>query len=311
MINRTLLRLKVLHAVYAYYKGHHANVSVTQREFLKSVSKAYELYFYLLQLMIEVTHYAEVVIETRKNRLRPSEEDLRPNTRFVDNKFVQQLRGNTEMKKYVVENKLSWANNQDTIKEIYQQITTSVYYTNYMSSETTGYNEDKNLWRKIFNKLILPSEEFWNYLEDQSIYWVDDLETIVSFVEKTIKKFLQDTEEEQPLLPMFNDKKDINFAEKLLKETINNEQKYKELIDEYSQNWELDRIAFMDTIIMQMAIAELSTFPDIPISVTLNEYLEIAKNYSTEKSATFINGVLDQIIKELKAKNQLIKIVQI
>lgn len=311
MINRTLLRIKVLHAVYAFYKGQHATANVTQREFLKSVSKAHELYYYLLQLVIEVTHYAELKIEARKNKLRPSQEDLNPNTKFVDNQFVRQLRANTEMQKYVLEYKLNWADSQDTIKDIYEAIVASEYYTQYMNSGKIDYKEDKNLWRKIFNKIILPSEEFAEYLEDQNIYWVDDIETILSFVVKTIKKFDQEAGAEQSLLPMFNDKKDIEFAEKLLQKTLTNDKTYQTLIDQHAQNWELDRIAFMDTTIMQIAIAELLAFPNIPINVTLNEYIEMAKNYSTIKSATFINGVLDKIIQVLKEENKLIKIVQV
>ncbi len=311
MINRVLLRIKVLQILYAYYKGDGSSVALAEKELFHSIEKTYELYFHLLQLAVEVTHYAENKIDARKNKLRPTEEDLNPNTRFVDNAYVKQISQNRQLSDFLKEKKISWANDQDTVKLVYDLLLETDFYADYMSAETAGYNADKDIWRKIYKKIILQSEEFSGSIEDQSIYWTDDLEIIVSFIIKTIKRFDQENGPNQELLPMFKDSEDAEFASKLVKNTLTNETIYRELIDKHTKNWELDRIAFMDILIMQTALAEIMSFPTIPVNVTLNEYIEISKSYSTDKSATFINGVLDNAVKELKAENKLIKVVKI
>lgn len=311
MINRVLLRIKILQIVYAFYKGDSSSVTLAEKELFHSIEKTYELYFHLLQLAVEVTNYAAVKIDTRKNRLRPSDEDLNPNTRFIDNSFVAQLSKNTQLLTFINEHKISWANNQDSVKLIYELVVASDNYAEYMSAPTTDYAADKDIWRKIFRKIVLQNEEFADSIEDQSIYWTDDLEIVISFIIKTIKRFDVLNGVDQELLPMFKDDEDAEFAGKLLKNTLKNETEYRDMIDIHTKNWELDRIAFMDIIIMQTALAEIISFPTIPVNVTLNEYIEISKNYSTDKSATFINGVLDNIVKELKANNKLIKVVKI
>ena len=311
MINRVLLRIKILQIIYAFYKGDSHSVALAEKELFHSVEKTYELYFHLLQLAVEVTNYASNKIDARKNKLRPSDDDLNPNTRFVDNSFVTQLSKNVQLHNYIKENKISWDNNQDTVKTVYELVAASDSYVEYMSAEKADYAADKDIWRKIYKKIILQSEEFSDSIEDQSIYWTDDLEIVISFIIKTIKKFDLVNGVDQPLLPMFKDEEDAEFAGKLLKNSLEKEKEYRKMIDSHTNNWELDRIAFMDIIIMQTALAEIMTFPTIPVNVTLNEYIEISKNYSTDRSATFINGVLDNIVKELKAENKLIKVVKI
>ena len=311
MINRVLLRIKILQIIYAFYKGDSHSVALAEKELFHSVEKTYELYFHLLQLAVEVTNYASNKIDARKNKLRPSDDDLNPNTRFVDNSFVTQLSKNVQLQNYIKENKISWDNNQDTVKTVYELVAASDSYVEYMSAEKADYAADKDIWRKIYKKIILQSEEFSDSIEDQSIYWTDDLEIVISFINKTIKKFDLVNGVDQPLLPMFKDEEDAEFAGKLLKNSLEKEKEYRKMIDSHTNNWELDRIAFMDIIIMQTALAEIMTFPTIPVNVTLNEYIEISKNYSTDRSATFINGVLDNIVKELKAENKLIKVVKI
>jgi N utilization substance protein B len=178
-----------------------------------------------------------------------------------------------------------------------------------MKADSVDYSMDKDIWRKIFKKIVLQNEELDSSIEDQSIYWVDDIEIVVSFIIKTIKRFDIANGVEQALLPMFKDEDDAEFARKLMRTVLDNEGAYRELIDKNTQNWELDRIAFMDILIMEVALAELMEFPTIPVNVTLNEYIEIAKNYSTQKSGIFINGVLDNIVSELKKENKLIKVL--
>ena len=311
MINRVLLRIKIIQILYSFYKGDGQSATLAERELFHSIEKTYELYFHLLQFSVEITHYAAIKIDSRKNKLRPTEEDLNPNTRFIDNRFVAQLEKNRCLQDFLNEHKTSWANNQDAIKNIYELVIASDVYKEYMEAETSDYAADKDIWRKIYKKIILQNEEFSDSIEDQSIYWTDDLEIVISFIIKTIKRFDAENDVNQELLPMFKDDEDAEFASRLIKNTLENETIYRRMIDQHTQNWELDRIAFMDIIIMQAALAEIMTFPTIPVSVTLNEYIEISKSFSTDKSATFINGVLDNIVKELKADNKLIKVVKI
>ncbi|MEI7502424.1 MAG: transcription antitermination factor NusB, partial [Paludibacter sp.] len=172
-----------------------------------------------------------------------------------------------------------------------------------------NYTADKDIWRKIFNKVILQNEDLDDSIQDQNIYWTDDIEMVVSFIIKTIKRFDLANADEQALLPMFKDEEDVEFAKKLIQSVLTSGEAFRDMIDKNTKNWELDRIAFMDIVIMEVALAELLYFPTIPVNVTLNEYIEIAKSYSTEKSGTFINGVLDNIVGELKKENKLIKVV--
>jgi transcription antitermination protein NusB len=282
---------------------------VAEKELFHSIEKTYDLYYHLLQLSVEITRYASDRIETKRNRLRPTEEDLNPNTRFIDNTFISQLSGNIQFNEYLTAHKLSWVNYPEIIKELFEEVISTEFYSDYMNAETVDYASDKDIWRKIFKKVILQNENLDDSIQDQSIYWTDDIEMVVSFVIKTIKRFDLAKGEEQELLPMFKDQEDIDFASKLIRSVLTKGPALREMIDVNTKNWEIDRIAFMDIGIMEVALAELMDFPTIPVNVTLNEYIEIAKTYSTEKSGTFINGVLDNIVGQLKNENKLIKVV--
>lgn len=309
MINRVLLRTKIVQILYSYYKSDSKSLPIAEKELFHSIEKTYDLYFHLLNLSIEITQYAANQIDVKRNRLRPSEDDLNPNTRFIDNSFVAQLSNNIQFNEYLTEHKLSWVNDQDIVKEIFDTLIASEYYLEYMDSTTVDYAADKDIWRKIYTKIMLKSESLDDSIQDQNIYWTDDIEMVISFIIKTIKRFDIAKGDEQELLPMFKDKEDPDFARKLLRSVLTKGEKLREMIDLNTKNWELDRIAFMDIIIMEVALCELLDFPTIPINVTLNEYIEIAKNYSTDKSGPFINGVLDNIVGQLKKDNKLIKVV--
>lgn len=311
MINRILLRIKIIQILYAFYKSEGKTALMVEKELFYSIEKTYDLYFHLLNLAVLITDYAASRIEYGKNKLRPTPEELNPNTRFIDNAFVAQLASNEQFIDYLTVRKLSWVNHPEVIKELYEEILACDFFQEYMNSDNFDYQADKDLWRKIFRKVILLNESLDNSIEDQSIFWIDDVEIVVSFIIKTIKRFSQQAGSKQKLLPMFKDDEDIDFAKRLLYGVLQNGSAYRELIDENTQNWELDRIAFMDILIMEIAISELIDFPTIPINVTLNEYIEIAKSYSTDKSGTFINGVLDNIVRKLKEENKLIKAVVI
>ena len=307
MINRVLIRLKIVQIVYAYYQNGGKNLDTAEKELFFSLSKAYDMYNYLLLLMVEVTKQAERKQSAAKSKLLPTAEELYPNTKFVDNRFIAQLEVNKQLLEFSETQKKTWENESEFVKRLCEQIMDSDIYKEYMASETSSYEEDRELWRKIYKRIIFNNDELDQVLEDQSLYWNDDKEIVDTFVLKTIKRFDEKNGAKQELLPEFKDEEDQDFARRLFRRTILNADYYRHLISENTRNWELDRVAFMDVIIMQIALAEILSFPNIPVNVSLNEYVEIAKVYSTPKSGSFINGTLDGIVNALKKENKLIK----
>ena len=307
MINRVLIRLKIVQIVYAYYQNGGKNLDTAEKELFFSLSKAYDMYNYLLLLMVEITKAAERKQNAAKSKLLPTAEELCPNTKFIDNRFIAQLEVNKQLLEFSETQKKTWENESEFVKGLCEKIMDSDIYKEYMESETSSYEEDRELWRKIYKRMIFNNEELDQVLEDQSLYWNDDKEIVDTFVLKTIKRFEEKNGANQELLPEFKDEEDQDFARRLFRRTILNEDYYRHLISENTRNWELDRVAFMDVIIMQIALAEILSFPNIPVSVSLNEYVEIAKLYSTLKSGSFINGTLDGIVNSLKKDNKLNK----
>ena len=307
MINRVLIRLKIVQIVYAFYQNGGKNLDTAEKELFFSLSKAYDMYNYLLLLMVEITKQAERKQSAAKNKLLPTAEELYPNTKFVDNRFIAQLEMNKQLLEFSETQKKTWDNEAEFVKGLCEKIMDSDIYKEYMASETSSYEEDRELWRKIYKRIIFNNDELDQVLEDQSLYWNDDKEIVDTFVLKTIKRFDEKNGAKQELLPEFKDEDDQDFARRLFRRTILNADYYRHLISENTRNWDLDRVAFMDVIIMQIALAEILSFPNIPVSVTLNEYVEIAKLYSTPKSGSFINGTLDGIVNVLKKENKLTK----
>ena len=307
MINRVLICLKIVKIIYAYYQNGGKNLDTAEKELFFSLSKAYDLYNYLLLLMVEVTKQANKKLNAAKNKLIPTKEELFPNTKFVENRFIAQLEVNKQLLDFAGNQKKTWENEADFVKSLCEQIMESDIYKEYMASETSSYEEDREVWRKIYKKIIFNNAELDQVLEDQSLYWNDDKEIVDTFVLKTIKRFEEKNGAKQELLPEFKDDEDQDFARRLFRRAILNSDYYRHLISENTKNWDLDRVAFMDVIIMQIALAEVLSFPNIPVSVSLNEYVEIAKLYSTPKSGGFINGTLDGIVNQLKKENKLTK----
>ena len=307
MINRVLIRLKIVQIVYAFYQNGGKNLDTAEKELFFSLSKAYDMYNYLLLLMVEITKQAERKQSAAKNKLLPTKEELHPNTKFVDNRFIAQLEVNKQLLEFSETQKKTWENESEFVKRLCEVIMNSDIYKEYMECATSSYEEDRELWRKIYKRIIFNNYELDQVLEDQSLYWNDDKEIVDTFVLKTIKRFEEENGADQPLLPEFKDDEDQDFARRLFRRSILNAEYYRHLISENTRNWDLDRVALMDIIIMQIALAEILSFPNIPISVTFNEYVEIAKLYSTPKSGSFINGTLDGIVKALKEENKLTK----
>ena len=307
MINRVIIRAKVLQIVYAYYQKGSTDLKVAENELLLSLHRAYDLYHYLLLLIVDVTRMYELVIEAKRHKYRPTKEELNPDLRILNNRFAKQVAQNEELLQYAKRHGITWADDMDFVKKILEMILASDIYADYIKNETDSYDVDRDFWRLVFKRIITDNEFVEDYLEEKSIYWNDDVEIIESFVVKTIKRFTEQTGEKQPLMPMYNNNDDYNFVIQLFRYSLLHGDEYRALIEKHTKNWESERVANMDLIIMQVAIAEIMNFPTIPISVTLNEYIDTARYYSTPKSGSFINGILDSIIDELKKEKRLIK----
>lgn len=307
MINRILIRIRVVQIVYAWYQNRNKSVTQVEKELLLGLQKSYDLYFYFLLLMVEITDLYKRRVETNMNKFLPSEEDLNPKKHLINNQFIEQLRNNKMFVKHLTERPMSWESNINFVRSMLDNIIASDTYKEYSKIEKPTYKDDKDFWRKVFKSIIYRNEELDDILEDESIFWNDDIEIVQSFVHKTIKQFKQSEGTDQLLLPMFNNDEDREYATKLIRESLLNELSYREQITRHAKNWDFERIAFMDVIIMQVAIAELYAFNSIPINVTLNEYIDIAKSYSTPKSSTFINGILDAVVTESKKNKTLLK----
>ena len=301
MINRVLIRLKVVQILYAYYKNSGKSMKAAEDEVFFSLSKAYDLYNYLLLLMAGVTHYAADRISFKSLKLRPTDSDINPNLKFVNNRFIAQLEANTALCKFAEKSKVNWVEHSDLLRRLLDKIEDSDIYKEYMASETSSYEEDRELWRKLYKAFVFDNEELDALLEEQSLYWNDDKSIVDTFVLKTIKRFEESAGADQQLLPEYKDINDMDFARKLFRNAVSKADEYRELMAQNSKNWDMSRFAFMDVVIMQVALAEILTFGDIPLSVSLNEYVEIAKYYSTAKSGAFVNGLLDSITKKLRA----------
>ena len=301
MINRVLIRLKVVQILYAYYKNSGKSMKAAEDEGFFSLSKAYDLYNYLLLLMAGVTHYAADRISFKSLKLRPTDSDINPNLKFVNNRFIAQLEANTALCKFAEKSKVNWVEHSDLLRRLLDKIEDSDIYKEYMASETSSYEEDRELWRKLYKAFVFDNEELDALLEEQSLYWNDDKSIVDTFVLKTIKRFEESAGADQQLLPEYKDVNDMDFARKLFRNAVSKADEYRELMAQNSKNWDMSRFAFMDVVIMQVALAEILTFGDIPLSVSLNEYVEIAKYYSTAKSGSFVNGLLDSITKKLRA----------
>ena len=310
MINRELIRLKVVQLIYAYYQNEGKTIDVAEKELNFSMDKAYELYHYLLSLLVEMKNVAarkEEARVSRNKRLGTKVEGAFPETMLSQNKFLAQLEVNEQLSEYREKQKKEWIEEDALVKKLYTTCTESDIFQLYLTKEDFSYEADREIVRKLYKTFICNNEDFDSLLEDHSLYWNDDKEIVDSFVLKTIKRFKETSGPDQPLLPQYAVEEDREFATKLFRSTLENAADIRNLIQSNCKNWEFSRLAFMDVIIMQIALAEILTFPSIPLNVSFNEYLDIAKVYSTPRSASYINGLLDHIVKGLKKDNKILK----
>jgi transcription antitermination protein NusB len=300
MVSRRLLRIKIFQVLYAYYTSENSSINHFEKELHHNIQKSYDLYHYLMVLLLEIKRYAEQRIELALNKNLPTHEDLNPNTRFITNRLLLQLEGNIQLEKYIQINKLSWVKYPELPRTLYNNMIESSEYKAYMSLPQTGYYEDRQFIDTLLIKFCSDFELLSHALEEQSIYWNDDLEFVISMVSRTLQGFREKQGKNAQLMPIYKNDDDRSFAVELFRKSLLNQNQYRELIKKHSENWEVERLALTDIIILQQALAELVNFQSIPVRVTLDEYIELAKYYSTPRSNAFINGMLDKMLTTLR-----------
>ena len=307
MINRILIRSKVIQIAYSYFLTKDKSVMDAEKELFFSFEKSYELYHLLLTLMVELTDTQAARVEAARMKFLATPEEKNPNMRFVNNRFIEQLRNCDDYKEYHEKKPVTWTTDPEFLRDFSERIVKSDLYKEYMTAPDDSYENDCEFWKKALKSLICTDEELLDLLEQKSLYWNDDLEIIATFVLKTIKQFNEMNGTSQSLLPMFKDDDDAQFAKDLFRNTLLHGEEYRSYIENFVRNWEIERVAFMDIVIMMVALSELHGFPSIPTRVTLNEYIEVAKSNSTVKRGQFVNGVLNAIVDNLKKEGALTK----
>ncbi len=307
MISRRLLRIKTLQVLYAFYRSDDDSLVKAESQLSHSIRKAYDLYHFIMLLLLEIRDYNLNRIEIARQKYIPTPEDLNPNLRFVQNSVLKLLESNEGLKEYLQKHKLSWVNHREVIKNLYLKFAATDTFSQYMNDPQPSFEKDRQILIQFLSKELLCSDDFEQSIEEQSIFWVDDLEFMVGMVVKTLKEFREGQPPSTPLLPMYRSPDDEDFAKRLLFKTIANHKHNITTIDTHTKNWDVERIATMDIHLMELAITEIIDFPSIPVKVSFNEYIEISKYYSTSQSSNFINGVLDKIIMHLRSQNRINK----
>lgn len=308
MTSRRLIRIKVLQLLYAKYKKEEVTIEETERELLKSMEKSTDLYYETLLLITELRRKAFLKIDTARNRRFASDADLHPNTRFLENPVFDLIEKNKKFLSYINNNLISWQDSQETVLYFYNKMLNWPKYQKYMELPSVTFEEHKQLVLDIFAELIIQDDLFFQILEEKSIYWNDDFELVLSLVYKTLWHLKSDmTEEDNIFFPIYKPSEDAEFARALARKSFLEYGTNIGIIEKYTQNWEIERISEMDKLIMSCAITELKNFPSIPVKVSLDEYIEISKTYSSPKSSAFINGILDKAVKELQEEKKIIK----
>ena len=307
-----MVRTRVVQTLFAYYKNPDKTLLTARKELNKSFADTYDLYFSLLDFANELTAYAQRQLEEQSARARATHSSWAPNRRFVQNRLAQQLFDNRALRARVQEQQLSWDSGMQAVADVYKRLTESEFYRQYMEAETCTYNDDKRIWRQIYQHLLTGNEVLNDALEEMELVldktnWTTDMEVVLSYVIKTIKRFGEDSTPETPLLEMFDNEDEVRFASSLLEKAIKEHDQFEQLINSHLKGWDAERIAYMDRIIIEAALAEITEFENIALTVSMNEYIELAKEYSGDKSYMFINGILTEILRDLKNEGSLFK----
>ncbi len=307
MISRRLIRIKVLQVLYAYSKKNEGYSSmVAEKELFHSIDKFYDLYLLLLLLITEMANMERARIEMRQNKNIKSADDHFPSTHFAENKLIKLLDTNQHLLGLKDERKLNWKVYTDLLKKIYSDFIETELYKDYINSENHSFESDKKFFSSFYSDFLSENLTFIDFLEEENIYWNDDCGFAIVMVLKTVESFKEDSFNKK-LLPLFKNDDDKDFTKKIIRSAIVNREEYIKIIKEHVENWDTERIAQLDLLILQLAISELLEFSTIPVKVTLDEFIEISKYYSTERSKVFINGILDKVIKQFQIEGRLNK----
>ena len=306
MLSRRVLRTKVVKAVYAHTQCEDLTPAASEKNLVLSINRAYDLYFHLLALVPEIAEYAAERIRIGENKKLPTYDDLHPNRKFIENKVIARLVEDEGLQAELKSRKLSWANHRDLVVALYNALIRQTFYQKYMQSEERSFRQDAQLVSDIYMTMLEEFEPLESALEAQSILWNDDLGFLLTMVSRTVLS-MREGHEAIKLMPQFKSEEDLDYAKSLLRNSIASYDRISLLLDNAMNNWDIERVALMDKIILVTAIAEAENFPSIPVRVTMNEYIDIAKCYSTESSGGFINGILDKIIARLTDEDKIVK----
>ncbi len=307
-----MVRTRVLQTLFAYYKNTDKTSYTAVKELRKSFADTYDLYFVLLDFMNELTAEAQRQMEEQVTRARATHSGWTPNKRFVNNRLAQQIFENRALRNRIQEQHLGWDSGMTAVKETYRKLVESDFYKAYMEAEECSYEDDKRVWRHIFQHLLTGDSVLYDSLDEMEVVldksnWTVDADIIISYVIKTIKRFTPESTPDMPLLEMFDTEEECRFAEQLLEKTLAGHDQYEQLINSHLKGWDADRIADMDRVILEEALAEILEFEEIPLTISLNEYIELAKEYSGDKSYMFINGILTEILREMRINGTFFK----
>ncbi|RCH54032.1 transcription antitermination factor NusB [Mucilaginibacter hurinus] len=308
MLNRRHLRVKVLQSLYAYHQSSNRDITLHQKNLLKSIDSVFEMYIWMLSLISEVVNFAANDAEERAHKHLPTADDLKPDLKILGNRFITSLSQNKEYLAAIKKYKISWSFEPELAKTLFNVLKASPEYKEYLSKTDDTLHSDKDIIKFIFKKVILKSSLAEQVFEDKFIVWPVDKDVLQALIAKTFKNFSNDDPQLNKLAEITgNWEEDREFIVDLFVQSVKYDADYQEMIAAKTQNWEPERIAMMDTLLMKMALTEFINFPSVPVKVTINEYLEISKEFSTPKSNSFINGILDKILTELKSQRKIKK----
>ncbi len=309
MLNRRIIRIKILQTLFSYYSGSLKDLQAAENDLKYALDKSYDLYFFIFLLIIEIQDFANVKIQNEKSKFMPNENVINPYKKFMNNRLIAQLKENIHLNTYLKDNKYTWYNDADFLKKLHEEFIKHPDYQAYVVSSDNSYEQDQEIIINFVENFLFNSELFYNKIEEESIYWVDGVDYVLRKVAKTLSKFTSEDTERKKLSKKFKNKDDLAYSIRLLHKTVLNKPEYAKIIQDNIVNWDFDRISFIDKIILQLSVAELVDFEDIPIKVTLNEYIELAKWYGIpKKSSNFVNGILDKIVKDLTEKEKIVKV---
>jgi len=307
MVTRRYLRIKVFQALYAVEKNRKEDFHISAKKLDQTIQSCQDLTVYFLSLLPEIARYRALRLEEFKEKINPTEEDLNPNTKFIDNKIIKQIEDNKNIKQFCVNHKIDWSERYDFIAQMFAEITNADFYHIYVNSPHQSYREDKEFVLEIMSVIFAESELLHWFLEEKNVHWFDDYNDALLAAYKNVERLREHQPNTVNLIPLFKDDEEITFYKELFRKTLLYNAEYQKRIDEKLLHWELERLMEIDTIFMKMAMCELTQFQTIPIKVTINEYIELAKLYSSRKSGVFINGILDTIVTDFKNEGLLNK----